>query len=600
MTNPRYRDRPTFRRPHFERLEARQMLSIVSPIETPPVETLLVETSLAATGPDSNPSALESAPLGTPAEAKGGTLLVRFELTDPDNEPMSSVNLGEQFLMHAYIQDMRDPAEGVFQAYLDIYFDDTLVSIAGPVTHGSQYSDFAYAFLDTPGLIDEAGGAIRMVEPPDDPAAEYLLLTVPFQADSLGTFTFAATPANETGDEIRLWDGIWTTRPDSILFVGVYEELLIIEENHRPAMEDRQLAVPENSPVGTLVGTVEAVDQEAPPQNLTYVITAGNESGTFAIDPTTGDITVADPSELDHEAAPNLTLIVEATDDGSPPLSASAVVTVVVTDVTEATVVGRRLFYNGSGFDGNDGSANLFDDAAIATDKTALLPGQTATSANYTSYILGINGLMIDLQGQIGTLGVDDFRFRIGNDDRPEGWSPAPQPSGMQVRHGAGDGSFARVSFVWDDYAITDRWLQVIVLATSETGLSQPDVFYFGNAPGESGNSDSDAKVNAIDMLMARNNRRGYRDPAGIEFPYDFDRDARVNAVDMLIARNSQTHFLNALKLIAIPGGISATLEPAASDAWDWLSQIEQNPPTPEERSAEGAVDLLLLPDIGS
>ena len=39
------------------------------------------------------------------------------------------------------------------------------------------------------------------------------------------------------------------------------------------------------------------------------------------------------------------------------------------------------------------------DDAAIATDKTALLPGETASLANYTSYSRGINGIMVDLIG---------------------------------------------------------------------------------------------------------------------------------------------------------------------------------------------------------
>ena len=44
----------------------------------------------------------------------------------------------------------------------------------------------------------------------------------------------------------------------------------------------------------------------------------------------------------------------------------------------------------------------------------------------------------------------------------------------------------------------------VTVLANETTGLAQPDVFYFGNAIGESGNSTTDAKVNAFDMLGNR------------------------------------------------------------------------------------------------
>ena len=65
-----------------------------------------------------------------------------------------------------------------------------------------------------------------------------------------------------------------------------------------------------------------------------------------------------------------------------------------------ANVVGRNIFYNRSGFDGNNAAANAADDAAIATDKSALLPGAAATLANYTSYTRGINGIMVDVAGR--------------------------------------------------------------------------------------------------------------------------------------------------------------------------------------------------------
>ena len=69
-----------------------------------------------------------------------------------------------------------------------------------------------------------------------------------------------------------------------------------------------------------------------------------------------------------------------------------------------STVSSRELFYNNSSFDGKDPAANASDDAAIAQNpdgsaKQALLPGQTASFANYTSYNKGINGVMIDVAG---------------------------------------------------------------------------------------------------------------------------------------------------------------------------------------------------------
>ncbi|MBN2473693.1 MAG: lamin tail domain-containing protein [Pirellulales bacterium] len=247
-----------------------------------------------------------------------------------------------------------------------------------------------------------------------------------------------------------------------------------------------------------------------------------------------------------------------------------------------AEVVGRHVFYNRSAFDGNNAAANAQDDNAIAADKQPLLPGQTATFANYTSYVRGINGVMIDIQGlpQGTALEADDFLFRVGNSNDSGTWDTAPAPTGISVRPVAGGD---RVTLVWDDYAIAKQWLQVTVLATADTGLLTDDVFYFGNAVGEAGNSTLDARVNATDMLLARNNPRNFLNPAEIDFPYDFNRDARVNATDMLIARNNQTHFLNALKLITVPGVKSA--ESASLDA-GWEKTIAEEAATPQSSLA--------------
>ncbi|MBN2477316.1 MAG: tandem-95 repeat protein [Pirellulales bacterium] len=234
-----------------------------------------------------------------------------------------------------------------------------------------------------------------------------------------------------------------------------------------------------------------------------------------------------------------------------------ATVLVEVLGVGEsATVVGRHVFYNNSGFDGGRATADEGDDDAIAPDKQALLPGQTATFANYTSYSQGINGIMIDVLhlADPDMLGPLDFQLKVGTDSNPDTWVPGPPPSSVTVRPGAGVGGSDRITITWADYAVLKQWLQVTLLATANTGLPVADVFYFGNAVADAGNSTTDAKVNAIDMLLARNNPHTFLDPAGIDLPYDYNRDTRVNAIDMLLARNNQTHFLNALRLITVPG----------------------------------------------
>ncbi|MCK4624141.1 MAG: right-handed parallel beta-helix repeat-containing protein, partial [Phycisphaerae bacterium] len=145
-------------------------------------------------------------------------------------------------------------------------------------------------------------------------------------------------------------------------------------------------------------------------------------------------------------------------------------------------VKGRHVFYNRCSFDGDNPAAGVADDGAIAPDKTALLPGGTATFANYTSYSRGINGIMVDIANLPGTPTKSDFVFKAGNDNTPAAWTTVPVPTSVTVRSGAGLGGSDRITIIWVNNAIQKQWLQVTVKATAATGLTAPDVFYFGNA----------------------------------------------------------------------------------------------------------------------
>ena len=217
-------------------------------------------------------------------------------------------------------------------------------------------------------------------------------------------------------------------------------------------------------------------------------------------------------------------------------------------------VLGRHVFYNNSAFDGADAGANAADDAAIAPDKAALLPGHTAASANYTSYSRGINGIMIDLAGIAGIPSASDFQFRIGNDSSPAGWTVLAAAPTVTIRPGAGPQASTRISLTWPDGTITGKWLQVTVLPTPATGLTSPDVFYFGNAPGDSGNSPGDAEVTPADEVAVCNNpHAAATNAAAITDACDFDRDCRVGPTDAIICRDNGTNSSTSLQLITVP-----------------------------------------------
>jgi len=103
--------------------------------------------------------------------------------------------------------------------------------------------------------------------------------------------------------------------------------------NIAPVVKPNQMfQVAEDQLVGTVVATVVAIDDGLPnpPSALTYSITAGNADGTFAIAPTTGEITVEGP--LDYETRSGYVLTVQVSDGE---LASTAQVTITITDVID-------------------------------------------------------------------------------------------------------------------------------------------------------------------------------------------------------------------------------------------------------------------------
>ena len=266
-----------------------------------------------------------------------------------------------------------------------------------------------------------------------------------------------------------------------------------------------------------------------------------------------------------------------------------------VSGVPVAGVVGRYVFYNNSYFDGNNAAGNAADDAAIATDKQALLPGQTATFANYTSNSKGLNGIAIDAAGfaNPAALSTADFTFLVGNTSDPTTWTAAPSPT-LVLRTGAGVSGSTRIELIWSDGAIQKQWLQVTTLANSRTGLTSADAFYFGNAVGESGNSATDAVVNASDSLGARGHAAA--GPVAITNVYDYNRDGALNSGDVVVAQQNGTSAAAGLLLFTAPitmsggqqltFGSSATFQAVSSTVTTTSSATPQAVPAPDSAAA--------------
>jgi len=217
-----------------------------------------------------------------------------------------------------------------------------------------------------------------------------------------------------------------------------------------------------------------------------------------------------------------------------------------------AGLAAAHLAYAGSVWD--TGAANLAP--AIAPDKTALLPGQTGSFANISSYSRGLNALVVDLANPLGALGAADFTFTAGNDALPGGWAAAPAPLSVTSLPGQGVDGTMRVVIRWADGAIVNEWLRVRINVTASTRLAAPVVFYFAHQHGDTGAADAvttHSLVNSADTLAVQQNPRGANNPAAITDPRDFNRDRQVNALDFGIARDNAAGVTTALLLLSSP-----------------------------------------------
>jgi hypothetical protein len=206
-----------------------------------------------------------------------------------------------------------------------------------------------------------------------------------------------------------------------------------------------------------------------------------------------------------------------------------------------AAVVNRQLFYNRSTSQVfGDGSGNPV--GAIDSSKVALLPGQTTSFANYSNYVRGINGLVVDIANLVQAT-ASDFVFATSNGVNP--FVPSGAVATVSVLPGGGTAGSTRVKIEFPDNAVRNSWLRVTVLANANTGLPANDVFYFGNAVGDfnTGNLPGPpalVRTNATDTSAVRQNQSTTANSAPISSIYDINKDGRVNASDTSAVRANQ------------------------------------------------------------
>ena len=159
----------------------------------------------------------------------------------------------------------------------------------------------------------------------------------------------------------------------------------------------------ENSAATTSVGTMSATDPDAG-QSRTYSILNGNTGGAFAINSSTGEITVANAAALNYESVNVFNLLVQVKDNGSPSLSNETTVTVTLNDVNEAPVfnpTGSFSLSENSGAGTSVGSVSATDPDFFQTLTYSIVGGNTGgafTINSHTGQITVANAAAVDYE----------------------------------------------------------------------------------------------------------------------------------------------------------------------------------------------------------
>nr|WP_260619666.1 retention module-containing protein [Pseudomonas sp. B11D7D] len=201
------------------------------------------------------------------------------------------------------------------------------------------FSSADFAFNDV-----DAGDSLKAIRINSLPASGSLKLgnetvTIGMIITAAQIASLVYTPAaNASGNSsfsfsVQDQSGAFSTTPNTMT-------IQVAAVDDAPALANSTVSFAENIASGSTIADLSdrftGTDQDRDGEPLLYSITGGNEAGLFAINASTGVITLASGKSLDYETATQHQLQVTATDGKTP---ATATVTVDVTNVNDNGVV---------------------------------------------------------------------------------------------------------------------------------------------------------------------------------------------------------------------------------------------------------------------
>ncbi|MFP6762346.1 MAG: Ig-like domain-containing protein, partial [Planctomycetaceae bacterium] len=307
---------------------------------TDPVEVLLSVTSGALTL--GGTSGLDFGQASGDSDGSDGTLRFQGSITDINAAldgltVLTDLNFTGTAVLTVTTNDLGNSGAGGSQGDADTVqitvnpLNDRPVAVADTYTVQQGQT---LTVNDTAGLDGEVNNDSVLLNDsdPDGDGLIAILDTPPanhstsFSLAGDGTFTYVHNGSAALTDSFiyQVSDGPLSSDPVTVT----------IAINVPPSVSGATFAIDENSPNGTVVGSVSASDANL--DTLSYDISAGNTGTAFTID-SNGQITVDDSSAVDFEANSVFSLVVDVSDGNGG--TTSAAVTVNLNDLSEAIAI---------------------------------------------------------------------------------------------------------------------------------------------------------------------------------------------------------------------------------------------------------------------
>ena len=320
------------------------------------------------------------------------TAIYTATATDPENNPLSyslsgtdaahlTINSSSGAISFTTVPDYENPADADAN---NVY---ALTLAVSDITHTtSQALSITVTNIDEPPSITSTASVSILenttttihtasaTDPENDTLSYSLSATDAAHLSinpSSGTISFAINPDHENPADadannvykltLEVSDSTHTT--SQALAITVEDA----NDNAPIIIAAQSFSIDENSANGSIIGTVIATDVDASPTTYQdWTITSGNTNAAFAIDSSSGELSVATGSELDHESTASYTLILTVS-DGTNTSSAETVI-INVNDLNDNTPV----ITASQNFDINENSANGTSvGTVVATDADA-------------------------------------------------------------------------------------------------------------------------------------------------------------------------------------------------------------------------------------